>query len=131
MTDEPLAPGDLIRVVSHRGHVLLTEREHRPDCVSHSCPYSHFFGVTTMAAEAATWKLEPKNIDEMIEGLKKAAKSKGFNFKGDKTSGKASNDGVTVEYSVKGKEVTVRGQISYNLWDMEQMVKEWLKPYNK
>jgi len=80
-------------------------------------------------AEGTTYTLQPKNVDEMIEGLKKSAKSKGFNFKGDTKSGKASNDGITIEYAVNDKEVTVRGQIAYNLWDMEQMLNQWLKPY--
>ena len=80
-------------------------------------------------AEGTTYKLQPKNVDEMIEGLKKSAKSKGFNFKGDKKSGTASNDGITIEYEVKDKEVTVRGQLAYNLWEMEQMINQWLKPY--
>jgi len=82
-------------------------------------------------AEGATYKLQPDNIDEMIEGLKKSAKSKGFNFKGDKKSGKASHEGITIEYSVSDKEVTVRGVLAWNFFDMEEMIKGWLKPYRK
>jgi hypothetical protein len=82
-------------------------------------------------AEGATYKLQPDNVDEMIESFKKAAKAKGFTFKGDKKAGTASKEGITVTYAVQGKEVTIRGEIAYNLWDMEEMVKGWMKPYYK
>ena len=82
-------------------------------------------------AEGVTYKYEPDNVDEMIETLKKSAKAKGFTFKGDKKSGKASNDGVTILYSVNGKEVTIKGELAWNLWEMEEMIKAWLKAYKR
>ena len=37
-------------------------------------------------SESSSTTLQPKNIDEMLAALRKAAKGKGFDIKGDKTS---------------------------------------------
>jgi hypothetical protein len=59
-------------------------------------------------SESSSTTLKPKNIDEMLAALKKAAKSKGFDIKGDKHSGKSNPvEGATVAYVVNGQEVTV------------------------
>jgi hypothetical protein len=74
--------------------------------------------------------LQPKNIDEMLAGLKKAAKSDGFDIKGDKKSGKSgAKEGGSVEYVVKGQDVTVTVNTGVDLATMERYMKDWLKPY--
>jgi hypothetical protein len=79
----------------------------------------------------ASQTVEPKNIDEMLAELKKAAKKDGFDLKGDKKSGKgaAKENAPTVEYAVKGKEVTVSVSTGSDLYTMEQLMKKWLKSY--
>ena len=107
-------------VVGHDAFIMLAEHSH-----------ALIFGVSTMA-EGVTYKYEPDNVDEMIETLKKSAKAKGFTFKGDKKSGKASNnEGITITYSVTGNELTIKGELAWNLWEMEEMIKGWLKGYKK
>jgi hypothetical protein len=89
-----------------------------------------FSGVTTM--EGLEFKIEPKNIDEMVAALKKGAKSKGFDFKGDSKSGSATNAKAlaAVTYTVKDKSVTVRGEVTgWDLNTLEQLMREWFKPY--
>jgi hypothetical protein len=71
--------------------------------------------------------LKPKNIDELIEGLKKSAKSSGFNFKGDKKSGSATNNGATVQYVVKGQDVTITYKNEWDFLELERVVKQWLR----
>ena len=81
-------------------------------------------------SESSSTTLKPKNIDEMLAALKKAAKSKGFDIKGDKKSGKSNAvDGATVGYVVNGQEVTVTVSTGLDLYTMEQYRKEWLKGY--
>jgi hypothetical protein len=77
--------------------------------------------------------VEPKNIDDMLADLKKAAKRDGYDLKGDKKSGKgaAKESAPTVEYAVKNKEVTVTVTTGSDLYTMEQLLKKWLKPYKK
>jgi len=66
----------------------------------------------------------------MLSALKKAAKSKGFDIKGDKKSGKSNAvEGATVEYLVKGQEVTVTVSTGLDLDTMERYRKEWLRGY--
>ncbi len=80
----------------------------------------------------STFTLEPKNLDEMIAALKKAAGSKGFNLKGDKKSGRAVKSDVppTIEYVVKGQTVTIMIDTGgMNLDTFERMVEDWIKPY--
>jgi hypothetical protein len=80
-----------------------------------------------MSASSST-TLQPKNIDDMLSALKKAARSKGFDLKGDKKSGKSNAvQGATVEYVVKGQEVTVTVSTGLDLDTMERYLKEWLK----
>ncbi len=74
--------------------------------------------------------IQPKNVDEMLSELKKAVKSKGFDLKGDKKSGKsAAKDGATIEYAVKGQDVTITVSTGLDLDTMERYMKDWLKPY--
>lgn len=81
-------------------------------------------------SESSSTTLQPKNIDEMLSALKKAAKSKGFDIKGDKKSGKSNAvEGATVEYVVRGQEVTVTVSTGLDLDTMERYRKEWLKGY--
>lgn len=81
-------------------------------------------------SESSSTTLQPKNIDEMLAALKKAAKGKGFDIKGDKTSGKSNAvQGATVEYLVKGKDVTVTVSTGLDLDTMERYRKEWLKGF--
>jgi hypothetical protein len=82
--------------------------------------------------EGLEFKIQPKNIDEMVAALKKAAKSKGFDFKGDSKSGSATNAKVlaAVKYEVKDQSVTVRGEVTgWDLNTLEQLMREWFKPY--
>jgi hypothetical protein len=80
-----------------------------------------------MSASSST-TLQPKNIDDMLSALKKAARSKGFDLKGDKKSGKSNAvQGATVEYVVKGQDVTVTVSTGLDLDTMERYLKEWLK----
>ena len=62
-----------------------------------------------MGRSGSSETVEPKNIDEMLADLKKSAKRDGFDLKGDKKSGKGADkdNGPTVEYVVKDKEVTI------------------------
>ena len=82
--------------------------------------------------EGLEFTIEPKNIDEMVAALKKAAKSKGFEFKGDSKSGSATNAKVLakVTYAVKDKSVTVKGEVTgWDLDTLEHLMKEWFRPY--
>jgi hypothetical protein len=80
-----------------------------------------------MSASSST-TLQPTNVDEMLSALKKAARSKGFDIKGDKKSGKSNAvQGATVEYVVKGQDVTVTVSTGLDLDTMERYLKEWLK----
>lgn len=81
---------------------------------------------------SSTFKLQPKDIDAMVAGLKKAASGKGFNFKGDKKSGTAAKNDVppTIEYVVKDQTVTITIDTGgIDLDSFERMVKEWTRPY--
>ena len=80
----------------------------------------------------STFTLEPKNIDDMLAALKKAAGSIGFNLKGDKKSGRAAKTDVppTIEYEVKGQTVTITIDTGgMNLDNFERAIKDSIRPY--
>ena len=81
-------------------------------------------------SESSSTTVKPKNVDEMLAALKKGAKSKGFDIKGDKKSGKSNAvQGATVSYEVKGPEVTVTVSTGLDLDQMERYRTEWLRGF--
>ncbi len=81
-------------------------------------------------SESSTTTVQPKNIDEMLAALKKGAKSKGFDIKGDKKSGKSNVvQGATVGYVVNGQQVAVTVSIGLELSTMERYRDEWLRGF--
>jgi hypothetical protein len=79
--------------------------------------------------EESGFHAEIKNVDGMVAALKKEGKSRGFEFKGDKKSGSATNDGATIGYDVKDQTVNLSISVKWDMDELQRFVKGWIKPY--